>query len=93
MGAEESGSMGEPLVQPRIIRLLKDRPKLVMGDRREQFLEQLENSVAQRRVPDVVADRAAGQGFDRAKEAAQPVVRETMRDSMERLNERLLKNL
>lgn len=59
----------EPLVQPRLIRLLKERRRLIDKGVREDFWENLEQNAISRRRPDTVAEKAVQNLFHRVQGA------------------------
>jgi hypothetical protein len=85
----EDRELQDPLFEPRVIRFLKDRPRLVDKGVRKRLLEELENQVRERRKPDTVAEKAVRSvvrsveqvgenvGRRRAKERLRQVNRET----------------
>lgn len=87
----------EPLVQPRLIRLLKNRPRLVDFGVREELLEELEQQVILRRTPDNVAESMISQIIrgttQRASEVTEPVFKNRTAEKMSKINETRLKNL
>lgn len=93
MVSPDEGDEVDPLIQPRAIRALKNRPRLISLGFREEVLEQMEETVKQRRHPDTVAEKAAQGLKERAEDATEPVVRGRLRNRVRQANERLLKNL
>ena len=83
----------QPLVEPRVIQFLKDRPRLVDKGLREEFLEQLELNIRNRRVPDTMAERSVQQLFNRVEEAGGGVAKERLRKRMERANKTVLNDV
>lgn len=82
-----------PLVKPRVIGALKDRQRLIdMGFRRE-VLEQMESVIARRRSPDIVAERATQGAKQTAEQAAEPVLRERLKNRVEKVNDGVLRDL
>lgn len=93
MSGVDEGAELEPLVQPRLIRFLKDRPRLVDKGVRRELLEQLENQAIQRRRPDTAAEKAVQSFFNRFNEAGGQVARERAKKRMRKANEGPLKGL
>lgn len=91
--APDTEAETQPLFQPRVIRFLKDRPKLVGGGLREDFWEEVENNVAERRKPDTAAERLVQNIMERVAESSAPVARKRIRDRFVNANEGLLENL
>ena len=83
----------EPLVEPRVIKRLKDRPRIVDWGVRKQFLEQLEKVAIERRKPGNVARGAVRTGFDRFQEAGEDVAKETTEEVLEKGNNSIFKRL
>lgn len=93
MGTAEGKAAEQPLLQPRVIRFLKQRSKLVDLGFREEVLEQLEAQIVERRTPSRVAEKAADETMNRARESTTPVVRDRVRERMEQANESMLDGL
>lgn len=92
--AEPSGSpRDEPLVQPRLIRFLKERPRLIDRGAREEFWATVEENVVDRRKPDKAAERAVQKFFEEMGQNAGPVARNRVRDRLEDANESVLNRL
>jgi len=85
-GAESEGEL-KPLVEPRVIQFLKDRPRLVNRGVREDFLRELEQNIRARRVPDTMAERTVRKLFKEAEEAGGGVARERARSRLKQANE------
>lgn len=83
----------EPILQPRLIRFLKNRRKLVGGGIREEFWEEVERNVIERRRPDTAAERAVQNLMDWAAESTAPVARRRMRERLSQANESIFRNL
>lgn len=91
---ENSGSSDvDPLLQPKIIERLRDRPKLVDAGLREEFWDELANTARERRKPDRIAEEGVRKAFNRSAEAAAPPVRNRVRGKLEKANESVLNNL
>jgi len=91
----ETDSSGEvdPLLQPRVIRLLRRRPKLFAEDARNEFWEEIENNVIERRKPDTVAERTVDRILNQAREATSPVMKGRARERVRKVNETTLSRL
>lgn len=83
----------EPLAKARLIRLLKDRPRLINRGVREEFLEQLQKNVEERRVPDTFAERTVQTLLNRVVDSAQPVMKDRIKKKAESANEGPLQSL
>lgn len=88
MGAADDDS-SDPLVQPRVIRLLKNRRRVVDFGMRKEFWDELESVTENRRRPEEVSQRTVRSGFDRISTATSRVLRR----GMEQANESILKEL
>lgn len=91
--APDAEAETEPLVQPRFIRFLKNRRKLVGGGIREEFWEEVEKNVVERRKPDTAAERMVQNMMERVAESTAPVARNRIRERFTRANEGILENL
>lgn len=91
----EPGISGEeqPVVQPRVIRLLRKRPKLVAENMRNDILEQVEQNITERRRPDTAAERVVQRVLDEARHAGEQVFSGRVRDRMVEANEGALRRL
>lgn len=93
MAESEPGEGVNPVLQPRLVRLLKRRPKLIEIDAREEVLDELETNIAARRDPDVVAERFSRATIESVKDSFEPVVSDRARKGMKRLNDGALERL
>lgn len=93
MVSPEENPEAEPLVQPRLIRTLKNRDKLIDFGVREEVLEQAEDIIKRRRHPDTVAERVTQRISQTAKDASEPVVRDRLKNRVNQANESVLKKL
>lgn len=91
----EPGASGEdqPVVQPRVIRLLRKRPKLVAENMRNDILEQVEHNITERRKPDTAAERVVRRVLDEARNAGEQVFSGRLKDRMAEANEGALRRL
>lgn len=83
----------EPLMQPRVVKALKNRPRLVDFGVRKQMLEGLEESIAERRHPDRVSERASSTAAETAKQAAEPAARDVLGSVLDRANNTIFNRL
>lgn len=83
----------QPLVEPKLIKFLKNRPRLVDKGLREEFLNELEHNVASRRQPDTMAEKTVQNFLRRFEEAGGGVAKERVRVRMEQANETVLNNI
>lgn len=91
----ESGASGadQPVVKPRLIRFLKNREKFVGGDLRNEFWNEVDRRVTDRRKPDTAAERVLENLIQEVNEATFPVARRRMRDRLVNANEGTLNRL
>lgn len=93
MAEPDSQPADEPLAKARLVRLLRDRPRLIDRGVRKDFLDQLKDNIEDRRKPSNVAEKSAREVLNRSAESAQPVLRDRVKDKMESANEGLLSSL
>lgn len=79
----------EPIVNPHLIRLLRKRPKLLNIEVRDKFLENLEETIKERRKPRNIG----GIMIDRVQEASRPVADDFLEDRLSEANEKLFRRL
>lgn len=89
----DSAGEKEPLLQPRLIRFLKNRPRLIDKGMRKEFLEELEQEVVERRKPDTIAEKMARSAMGRVNNATGKVARRKARDAVNRANNGPLQKL
>lgn len=82
-----------PLVKPRVVRVLRDRPRMVDFGLREEALDELDTIMCERRDPANVAESAVRDGFNNAADAAAPPVRNLVRGRLQEANQGILDNL
>lgn len=85
--------LDEPLIHPRVIRRLRERPKLINFGMREEFLEEMEKVVENRRQPGNIAEKASEAAFERFEEAGIEVTRNRTQNTLERANSSILRGL
>lgn len=83
----------QPIVQPRVVRFLRDRNRLVDKGVREDFLDQLESNMVERRKPDTLAEKTVRDLFRRFEDAGSGVAKERVRGRMEKANQNTLSKL
>lgn len=93
MAQGEGSPKEDPLFQPYLVRVLKDRPRLVDRGVRQDFLEELEDTLMERRRPDSVAEEAVRSVLDRFTDAAAPAAKKQVQRKAEQANETVLENL
>lgn len=93
MPEPDNPARDKPVVQPRLVRFLKNRPKLVGGGLREELWEEMEQALTERRTPDKVAERGTKKAIQEAAGVADPVARRRIADAMESANEGPLEKL
>lgn len=93
MPEADGAATDNPLLQPRLIRFLKNRDRLIDRGFREEFLEQLELNVVRRRTPDTVAEGVTKEGFKRLEEVGGDVAKGRVKNAVDRANKGPLKKL
>lgn len=83
----------QPVVKPRLIRLLKNRRKFVGGGLRDEFWDEVDRRVTERRKPDTAAEKVLENVLREVNEATFPVARKRMRDRLASANEGALSRL
>lgn len=86
-------SREDPLFQPKIIKRLQGRERVVDMGLREEMLQALEHELTERRRPDNVSDRATREVAERARNSTEPVIKNRLRKRMEDANEGILSRL
>lgn len=76
----------EPLIQPRLVRFLKNRPRAIDRGLRREFLEELETQMVIRRRPDTAAEKAVDAVFDRFREAGTSTAKRRARERLKKAN-------
>lgn len=74
----------KPLVEPRVIRMLKERPRLVDKGFRKEILEELESAIVERRTTDTVSSRIAHELVDMTRDPATQVTKNRVQDTLEK---------
>lgn len=82
----EDRDLQDPLIEPRVIRFLKDRPRLVDKGWRKELLEELENQMRERRKPDTIAEKAVRSVFRNAEEVGENVTQRRAKDKLRKVN-------
>ena len=93
MGSSDESTGQNPLLQPRVVRLLKERNRVVDFGLREEFLDELEEIIAERRRPNRVAERATDEALERARSASRNPVRSRVEERVSKMNETIFRNL
>lgn len=84
---DEDGSENpDPILKPRLVRLLQERPKLVESEMRDRFLDTLDEEICRRRDPEMVS----GQMARSLLRASEPAFRSTTRAGLETANQTVL---
>lgn len=89
---DESGEL-KPIVQPRLIRALKNRTRLVNLGLREEVLDNLEETVKERRRTDTVASRLSHEMMQSLSDTGKPVLEKSAKKRLDRVNEGILERL
>jgi len=84
--SEENDPERQPVVQPRLIRFARRRPKLVNLEFRDEFLKNLEENVCERRCPPNISDSAGRTVAMSAERAVEPVLQSTFRQRLSDAN-------
>lgn len=82
----DGGEELEPLLQPRVIRMLKNRDRVVNLGLREEILEEMEQVISRRRTTDTIAHRVSTTMADMLRDSGEPVVRNRMENRLEQMN-------
>jgi hypothetical protein len=93
MMATGGDSIEDPLIEPKVIKRLKDRSRVVDFGMREEFLNELEFVTRERRKPDHIAEEAVKRGFQRAEEAGAGVAKERTKSLLKRGNKTVFDKL
>lgn len=83
----------EPLIQPHLVELLKERPRLIDKGMREKMLDNLARNMAERRTPAVVAERLSSTTVKSVADVSQPVVRDAASERIAQMNGTILENI
>lgn len=83
----------QPLLQPRLVRLLKRRPKLVAENARNEMLEEIEINMMERRLPGRVAERTVERTLSEMKNATSKVAQGRAKQRMAKANQGTLRRL
>lgn len=93
MASPDENSEAQPIMQPRLIRTLKNRNRIIDFGWREEVLDQAEDVIEQRRHPDTVAERMVQHVKQTAEGAGEPVIRNRMKNRVNQVNDTVLDNL
>lgn len=83
----------EPLIEPRVIRAMRKRPRLVDDGFREELLRNIENNVENRRKPQNFASGAAMQAAEVLADSVAPVAEDIVGGIGSKANETVLSRL
>lgn len=83
----------QPLIEPRMIRFLKQRPRLIDKGFRQEFLEEFERQARERRDPGRLAEKTVDKVFARVRESTDEPVKRRARDAVSKVNEGPLSRL
>lgn len=73
-----------PVVEPKVIRKLKNRDRLVDFGVRQEILEELDKILSDRRKPDRISDDIADVLTRRMRDATKPVARNRVKEQLDR---------
>lgn len=82
-----------PLIQPKLVRMLKQRSRLIDLGIREEVLDQLDNRMCQRRSPRHIAERLSDTVVNEASDATRPVMRDRVEKKVDEINNKMLSDL
>lgn len=83
----------EPLLQPRLIRFMRDRPRLIDRGIRKEALDDLETIVAERRTTDSVANTVGRQVSSTLQDVTGRLARTETKKQLDKANQKQLKRL
>lgn len=83
----EDYSEVDPVLQPHLVRFLRERPKLIDVEMREKVLKGVEENIKDRRRPGYMAERIA----EAAADIGKPVLTDATRERLEKANGKVLK--
>lgn len=83
----------QPIIEPHMVKKLRNRTRLVDFGLRRQFLEELEEVMRRRRSPDELASRASREATNAAKEPAEAVVRDRIKEKLNNMNDNKLSEI
>lgn len=89
----DSGARDNPLIQPRFVRILKDRPRLIDFGLRKEVLEELDHQLCARRSPQEIANRISDRVTDEITNTTRPVMRRRAEKKIKELNKDTLRKL
>jgi hypothetical protein len=93
MPTNDEELLDDPLIEPRLIRRLRDRPRAVDFGFRDELLAQLDEVICDRRRPDNVAEQGVLMAFDRIQEAGGKVAKRRASNFLQNRNTDVLENL
>lgn len=93
MAGTEGDPDAQPLFEPRVVRFLKNRPRLVDRGLRQELFEELEYNIRERRKPDNMAESVVREGLKRFEEAGGRVAKNRTKQALDKANKGPLKRL
>jgi len=93
MAGNSGDNASEPIVKPHVVRLLKNRPRMVDKGVRRNILDHLDKSMTGNRTPDSIAQRASQRAMKPVQDAASGTVRDHTKQLLDKANGTILKNL
>lgn len=93
MGSPDEAAEQSPLMEPRVVRLLKERTRIVDFGMRREVLEEMEVIIQERRKPNRVAKRATDNILSRAQEATRRPLSDRVEKRVDEINESILDGL
>lgn len=89
----DDGEELEPLLQPRVIRMLRNRQRLINFGFREEVLEEMEETITRRRTTDTIAHRVSTTMADVMRDSSEPIVRDRIESRLSQANAGALNRL
>jgi len=93
MAANSGNNGSDPLVKPHVVRMLKDRPRVVDKGVRRNILDHLDRSISENRTPEKLAENASQRAMEPVRKAAQGTVFDHVKQAADKANGTLFKNL
>jgi len=83
----------DPLLKPRLVRLARDRRRLIDLGVRKDVLDQVEGRICERRCAENVGDKLTRETLSSVVDLSQPVVRDKAISGIDKLNRSALEKL
>lgn len=82
-----------PLIRPRLVRLLKERPRLINLGFREEVLDEIDHKMCQRRSPQHVAEKVSDILINETGDSVRPALRKRAEQRISKMNNSVIDNL